>query len=152
MEIKASKFFSKDQQLQILTAIREAEESTSGEIRIHIETSCSEDVLDRGAWLFIKLGMHKTAARNGVLFYLAIKERKYAILGDAGINAIVPEDFWDNVNMLLQKNFIKGKFTEGLVEGIFMAGQQLKIHFPHMKDDINELPDELSFDNPDLYC
>ncbi len=152
MEIKASKFFSKDQQLQILTAIREAEESTSGEIRIHIETSCSEDVLDRGAWLFIKLGMHKTAARNGVLFYLAIKERKYAILGDAGINAIVPEDFWDNVNMLLQKNFIKGKFTEGLAEGIFMAGQQLKIHFPHMKDDINELPDELSFDNPDLYC
>jgi uncharacterized membrane protein len=152
MKIKASKFFSKDQQFQILTAIREAEESTSGEIRVHIETSCSEDVLDRGAWLFIKLGMHKTAARNSILFYLAIKERKYVILGDAGINAIVPEDFWDNVNMLLQKNFTKGKFTEGLVEGILMAGQQLKIHFPHMKDDINELPDELSFDNPDFYC
>ncbi len=151
MRIKASEFFTKDQQDQILAAIHEAEESTSGEIRVHIETSCIEDVLDRGAWIFMKLGMHKTEARNGILFYLAINERKYAIVGDSGIHSVVPRDFWDNINALLRETFREGKFTEGLVQGIRQAGQQLKIHFPHMEDDINELPDELSFDNPDLF-
>ena len=76
------------------------------------------DVLDRAAWLFKKLGMHKTAERNGVLFYLAVNDRKFAIIGDAGINAKVPAGFWDEISELLKKNFKEGKFTEGLSEGI----------------------------------
>jgi uncharacterized membrane protein len=144
--MKASTFFSKDQQAQILAAVKEAEMETSGEIRVHIESSLNGDVLDRAAWLFKKLGMHKTTERNGVLFYLAVNDRKFAIIGDAGINAKVPAGFWDDISELLKKNFKEGKFTEGLSEGILLAGKHLKMHFPHKSDDVNELPDEISFD------
>lgn len=147
--IKASSFFTKEQQIQILSAIKEAEEATSGEIRIHIETSLSGNVLDRAAWIFNRIGMHKTSDRNGVLFYLAVSNRQFAIIGDKGINSKVPEDFWEEVKELLRKNFTKGKFTEGLVEGIHLSGLQLKGNFPHKKDDVNELPDEISFDDTD---
>lgn len=144
--MKASSFFTKEQQAQILASVREAELETSGEIRVHIESSLKGDVLDRAAWLFKKLGMHKTAHRNGVLFYLAVNDKKFAIIGDAGINAKVHAGFWDDISDLLKKNFKEGKFTEGLSEGILLAGKHLKIHFPHRKNDVNELPDEISFD------
>lgn len=144
--MKASTFFTKEQQAQILAAVKEAENETSGEIRIHIETCCDEDVLDRAAWVFKKLGMHHTAERNGVLFYLAAGDRKFAVIGDSGINSKVPDGFWDDVKELLLKNFREGKFTEGLSAAIILAGTHLKKHFPHDKDDVNELPDDISFD------
>lgn len=146
--MKAALFFSKEQQSQILASVKEAEKDTSGEIRVHIETSCKEDILDRAAWVFDKLGMKKTAERNGVLFYLAVTDKKFAIIGDAGINARVPAGFWDEISALLQKNFRDGRITEGLSEGISLAGKQLKTHFPYKKDDVNELSDEISFDKP----
>jgi uncharacterized membrane protein len=144
--MKASSFFTKEQQEIILEAVKSAEKETSGEIRVHIETSCPEDVLDRAAWIFGKLGMNKTALRNGVLFYLAVADKKFAIIGDAGINTKVPSGFWDAISEILKKDFREGKFTEGLSTGILMAGEQLKAHFPYSKDDVNELPDEISFD------
>ena len=144
--MKASSFFSKEQQAQILASVREAEMETSGEIRVHIETYLTGEVLDRAAWVFKKLGMHKTADRNGVLFYLAVNDKKFAIIGDAGINAKVHAGFWNDISELLKKNFKDGKFTEGLSEGILLAGKHLMIHFPYRKDDVNELPDEISFD------
>lgn len=147
MEIKASTFFTREQQTQIRDAIKEAEGETSGEIRVHIETRLTGDVLDRAAWVFKKIGMHATENRNGVLFYLAVRNKKFAIIGDGGINAKVPENFWDITKSVLQKHFRSGKYTEGLVEGILMAGNQLKEHFPHKRDDVNELPDEISFDD-----
>ena len=144
--MKASSFFTEEQQAQILASVREAEKETSGEIRVHIETSFTGDVLDRAAWVFKKLGMHKTAERNGVLFYLAVSDRKFAIIGDAGINAKVIAGFWNDISDLLMKQFKEGKFTEGLSEGIILAGKQLQAHFPYKEDDVNELPDEISFD------
>jgi uncharacterized membrane protein len=144
--MKASTFFTKEQQAQILASVREAEKETSGEIRVHIETSFKGDVLDRAAWVFKKLGMHKTAERNGVLFYLAVSDRKFAILGDAGINAKVASGFWNDISNLLSEKFKEGKFTEGLSEGIVLAGKQLQTYFPYNKDDVNELPDDISFD------
>jgi uncharacterized membrane protein len=144
----ASSFFTEEEQSKILSAVKEAEEETSGEIRVHIETSCSGDVLDRAAWVFGKLGMHKTALRNGVLFYLAVVDKKFALIGDAGINAKVPIDFWDKAKEMMLTNFKAGNFTEGLSKGILMAGEQLKTHFPHQSDDMNELPNEISFDKP----
>jgi uncharacterized membrane protein len=143
--MKASTFFSKEQQAQILASVKEAEKATSGEIRVHIESSLKVDVLDRAAWLFKKLAMDKTAERNGVLFYLAVTDRKFAILGDAGINSKVPAGFWDEISELLKNNFREGKFAEGLSEGIIMAGNQLKKYFPCCEDDVNELPDDISF-------
>lgn len=144
--MKASSFFTEEQQAQILASVKEAEKETSGEIRVHIETSFTGEILDRAAWVFKKLDMHKTADRNGVLFYLAVNNRQFAIIGDAGINSKVPAGFWDEVSALLMKNFKEGKFTEGLAEGILLAGKQLSAHFPYLTDDKNELPDEISFD------
>ena len=144
--MKASSFFTEEQQAQVLAAVKEAEYDTSGEIRVHIETICNEDVLDRAAWIFKKLNMQNTAERNGVLFYLAVRDRKFAVIGDAGINSKVPVGFWDDVKDLLQTRFREGRFSDGLSEGIILAGSHLKKHFPYKKDDINELPDEISFD------
>ncbi len=144
--MKASTFFTPEQQEVIVRAIGEAEHSTSGEIRIHVETSCKANVLDEAAWLFKKAGMDKTADRNGVLIYLALKERSFAIIGDTGINAVVPPGFWDSIRDLMQQRFSEGRFAEGLAEGVLMAGEKLKEHFPVAIDDINELPDAISFD------
>lgn len=144
--MKASTFFTREQQEAIVRAIGEAEHATSGEIRVHIETSCKADVLDEAAWLFRKLDMHRTADRNGVLIYVALKEHKFAIIGDTGINAVVPPGFWDNIRDHMTQRFSEDLFTEGLTEGIIMAGGQLKEHFPYAKGDINELTDTISFD------
>jgi uncharacterized membrane protein len=137
--------FTKEQQARIVDAIKQAEHNTSGEIRVHIENRCKIDVLDRAANIFAKLKMHKTQLRNGMLFYLSIDDRKFAILGDAGINAKVPENFWDSVKEAVLEQFKIGNQTEGLIKGIIMAGEKLKTHFPYQKDDVNELSDEISF-------
>ena len=139
------KYFSEADKLQITNAIRVAEINTSGEIRVHIENKCVGDVLDRAAYIFEKLEMHKTALRNGVLFYLAMDDRKFAILGDAGINKEVAEDFWESTKEVVIKKLKEGKIAEGLANGIIKAGDQLKSHFPYQKDDINELSDDISF-------
>jgi uncharacterized membrane protein len=112
---------------------------------VHIEEKCRGEVLDRAANVFASLKMHKTKERNGVLFYLAVKDKKFAILGDVGINHLVPSDFWENIKQAMEAKFKNGAFTEGLCEGISMAGKKLKHHFPYQKDDTNELPDEISF-------
>ena len=139
-------FFSKEEKKQITDAIAQAELNTSGEIRLHVEGRCKIDVLDRAAYVFSQLNMHETAQRNGVLFYLAVYDRKFAILGDAGINQVVPANFWDEIKETMQAFFKEGKFTEGLSKGILMAGEQLKANFPYQSDDVNELSDEISFD------
>ncbi len=143
----AKNFFTAEQQEDILQAVRDAELNTSGEIRLHIETKCKGDVLDCAAFIFKKLGMHKTDQRNGVLFYLSIENRTFAVIGDAGINAVVPENFWESTKQLMINHFRENRFTEGLIEGISQAGLQLKKHFPYKTNDLNELPDELSFGN-----
>jgi uncharacterized membrane protein len=139
-------FFSKEEKKQITDAIAQAELNTSGEIRLHVEGRCKPDVLDRAAYVFEKLEMHKTAQRNGVLFYLAVYDRKFAILGDGGINKLVHEDFWDDIKMTMLGYFKEGKFADGLSKGILMAGEQLKANFPYQSDDVNELSDEISFE------
>jgi len=137
--------FTKEQQKMIVEAIKQAEHNTSGEIRVHIEKKCKIDVLDRAANVFAMLKMHKTELRNGVLFYLSVEDRKFAILGDVGINIKVPEDFWDSVKNTVLEQFKQDNQTEGLIKGILMAGEKLKVHFPYQKDDVNELSDEISF-------
>lgn len=138
-------FFTKAQQQEIISAIKRAELDTSGEVRLHVENECKGDVLDRASGIFAKLKMHKTKLRNGVLFYVAIHNRKFAILGDAGINAKVPEGFWDEIKLVILDKFKQGLYVEGLVNGIIMAGEKLKEHFPYNKGDINELSDDISF-------
>lgn len=139
------KYFTEENKLQITNAIRVAETNTSGEIRVHIENHCKTDVLDRAAYIFEKLEMHKTELRNGVLFYLAIKDHKFAILGDGGINVKVEDDFWECTKEIVIEKLKEGLYAEALSEGIIRAGEKLKEHFPYQADDVNELSDEISF-------
>ncbi|MEX0966426.1 MAG: TPM domain-containing protein [Bacteroidia bacterium] len=143
---EAKEFIGLDGRQVIEQAIREAEESTSGEIRVHIEARLEEEeVKDRAAHLFAALKMHKTKMRNGVLFYLAYEDHQFAILGDKGINQKVPDDFWEHIKDEMQAEFKQSRFAAGLAKGVEMAGEALKQYFPLKKDDINELPDEVSF-------
>ncbi len=142
---KAKDFFTKEQQDRIVAAVKEAELNTSGEIRVFIEDKCPDEVLDRAAFIFEQLEIHKTKERNGVLFYLAISHRKFAILGDVGINIKVKKDFWDEIKFEMVRHFKAHDFVTGLSKGIIMAGETLKSHFPHQIDDVNELPDEIVF-------
>lgn len=139
------KIFTGQQKALLKRAIEVAEMNTSGEIRVHMENRCPEDPMDRAVHIFAKLEMHKTIQRNGVLFYLALRDRKFVIIGDSGINAVVPDDFWENIKERALNLIRDGKITEGLAEGIRMAGEQLKFHFPCETDDKNELPDEISY-------
>ena len=137
-------FITTEDQEKIMEAIRIAENQTSGEIRVHMEKKCGQAVLDRAAEVFEKLGMHKTKLRNGVLFYLAWEDRKFAILGDAGINSVVPDNFWDEIKVRMQICFRSGHFVEGLCEGVELAGKKLREAFPRESDDDNELSDQIS--------
>ena len=138
---------TEDQQQEIIQHIKEAERQTSGEIRIHIEEKTKSDLdpLERAQQIFMKLDMHQTAQRNGVLFYVAIEARKFAICGDKGINAVVPADFWNSTRDAMREHFRQNDLVKGLCTGIEMAGIQLKTYFPRQSDDQNELPDEISF-------
>ncbi len=140
-----NKFLSKEEESKIVQAIQSAEHQTGGEIRVHIESICKGNVLDRAAWLFKSLKMHETALRNGVLIYLSTSDRKFAIIGDAGINAVVPSGYWDDVKGLMINNFQKGEIVQGFVVGIAKVGEKLKEFFPYQDDDVNELPDEISY-------
>jgi uncharacterized membrane protein len=142
----AKHFLSCEEQARIIEAILAAEAETSGEIRVHLSAdSCRSGVLNCAAHWFEHLKMHKTALRNGVLFFLSVKDRQFAIIGDAGINSLVPEDFWEDIKNTMSVRFKKGLFAEGLSEGIRIAGNRLKAHFPGQANDINELPNDLSF-------
>ncbi len=136
---------TKDDEADIKQAILNAELDTSGEIRVHLEDICPGDVLDRAAHVFEKLEMHKTQRRNGVLFYLAMKNRKFAVIGDVGINRVVPESFWDQLKMEMLNYFRENEFAEGLIYGIGRTADYLRKFFPYEKGDINELPDDISY-------
>ena len=138
-------FFNSEELSALHTSIHEAEKFTSGEIRLHVENVCKYDVLDRAADVFKELSMHKTELRNGVLFYLSVKDRKFAILGDAGINTKVPAGFWDSIKEIVLNHFKDGLYSKGLCEGIEKAGLKLSEHFPYSKDDVNELSNDISF-------
>jgi uncharacterized membrane protein len=137
-------FFSPEEQDRIISAIREAETQTSGEIRLFIEPHCKVDVLDRAAFIFNNLGIHNTKHRNGVLIYIAFEDKRFAIIGDAGINAVVENNFWDAIKEDMQKYFAEGKYAEGLSTGIHRSGDALKKYFPYVAGDKNELSDEIA--------
>lgn len=135
--------FDNENQARIKAAIQEAEKQTSGEIRVCAEKHCPEEILDRAAWYFDELGMQKTAARNGVLIYIALSDRQFAIIGDAGINAVVGNEFWNETRDTMISWFKKGELAEGLIAGIRKAGLALREHFPGTDGDRNELPDDI---------
>ena len=140
----ASSKFTKREREAIVDAIKRAEGRTSCEIRVHMEKHCRGDVLDRATDVFHTLKMNETADRNGVLIYLAVKERKTAVIGDVNINRRVVRNFWNDCYAAMASFFAKGDFTGGILEAVSMLETELKNHFPHYSGDVNELPDEIS--------
>ena len=138
---------NREEDHKIVEAIKQAELNTSGEIKVHIENYCRGDVEQRCLTVFNKLRLNETKLRNGVLIYLAVKDRKLAILGDEGINKVVEYGFWNDVKDLMLSHFKDGRFTEGLEQGILRCGEKLKTYFPYQTDDINEIPDDISYEN-----
>ncbi|GAA0755772.1 TPM domain-containing protein [Psychroflexus lacisalsi] len=142
--MKVSEFISPEDEKEIIEAIKEAELNTSGEIRVHIEHECTGDRFDHALEIFEKLEMHKTELSNGVLIYVSIDDHQLVILGDKGINDVVPKGFWESTKDEIINQFKKNNYKQGLVNGILEAGKQLKQHFPFQSDDTNELDNEIS--------
>lgn len=142
-------YFTEQRRKHIVDAIREAELNTSGEIRVHVDRHCGGDVMQRALAVFKKLKMEDTRQHNGVLIYVAMQSHKTAIIGDKGVNAVVPPDFWNDIVADMVKMFAQGQFEEGISDAVGAVGQVLKKHFPYQDDDINELPDEISLGDDD---
>ena len=143
----AINILNREEDRRVVEAIRQAELNTSGEIKVHIENSCKGDVEQRSLAVFNKLKLNKTKLRNGVLIYLAVRDHKFAILGDKGINDVAEDGFWNDVKDLMLGHFKEGRFAEGLEQGIQRCGEKLKAYFPYQSDDINEIPDDISYEN-----
>ena len=143
----AINILNREEDRRVVEAIKQAELNTSGEIKVHIENHCRGKVEERSLYLFNRLKMHETAQHNGVLIYLAVKDHQFAILGDEGINKVVGADFWNDVRDLMATEFKQGRFAEGLEQGILRCGEKLKTYFPYQSDDVNEIPNEISYEN-----
>ena len=144
----ASGFFTVQEDQQLLNALKDAELRSGGEVRIHLENNCRiEDPVERAVEVFNDLNMSATKHRNGVLFYMAIQDSKYAVIGDQGINDKVPRGYWAFLRDRMQNYFIKEAYVEGLLDSIEDVTRHLEKHFPYPSDDTNELSDEISTDN-----
>jgi len=142
--MNAEEFLTAQEEKRIVEAIRKAEKNTSGEIRVHLESSIKKPSLQHAQEVFKLIGMQNTKEDNGVLFYVDVANNVFAVLGDKGINKVVPNNFWDSVKDKVINAFKEQKYADGLVAGILEVGNKLKQYFPYQSDDINELPDEIS--------
>jgi uncharacterized membrane protein len=144
--MEAKRFINQLNDGKIVAAIAEAESGTSGEIRVFVTEHEAADALKEARTQFTRMGMEKTAERNGVLIYVAPKSQTFAVVGDAGVHAKCGENFWDATAAKMQTSFKEEKFVEGLIEGIRSVGEILGRHFPRKGDDWNELPDSVERD------
>ncbi len=142
---KTEDFLTKAEEQEIVQAIVEAEKNTSGEIRVHIEENNTKPPVERAQEVFHILKMDETELKNGVLFYICMQTKSFAIIGDQGIDKLVEDDFWDCTKDLVISHFKKGEFKLGLINGILRAGERLKKYFPYNhENDTNELSNEIS--------
>lgn len=142
---KTEEFLTKAEEQEIVDAIVIAEKNTSGEIRVHIEEDNTKPPVERAQEVFHLLKMDETELKNGVLFYICMLSKSFAVIGDKGINDLVEPDFWNSTKDHVIEKFKEGKYKDGLVKGILEAGEQLKKHFPYDHDnDTNELSNEIS--------
>lgn len=144
---KKKEFFSKEENEKIVAAIRNAEQSTSGEVRVFAESKCKFiDPLDRAVEIFSELKMGDTKDHNAVLLYVALKDRQLAIYADSGIHQKVGIKFWEEAVNKILLHFDKENYANGIVQCITEIGDALKENFPYNKEtDKNELPDEIIF-------
>ena len=143
------RFLKPEEEARLLAAIERAESKTSGEIRVHIEGRCPGDPLPAARRRFARLGMSGTAERNGVLFYVAARDRKFSVVGDEGIHLHVGDPFWNRLRDGLRERFARGEFAAGLEQAIGEVAEELSHAFPRRSGDVNELPDSISYSGPE---
>jgi uncharacterized membrane protein len=137
-------FFALDEKSAISHAIASAENRTSGEIRVHVARDSRGRPRSAAEVSFVALGMHATAARNGVLIYISVADHCFAIIGDKGIDRVVPTGFWDDVTAEMQGHFGRRQFAAGTIAAVLRIGQKLHEFFPRERGDVNELSNEIS--------
>jgi len=142
---KVESFLTANDEAEIIEAIRVAENNTSGEIRVHLEPHCPKDAFVRAQEVFEFLHMDNTRNSNGVLIYVAVEDHTLVILGDEGIDKVVPDDFWEITKNVIITHFKNGNTKQGLVDGILKAGEQLRKYFPYYVGSTDELPNTISF-------
>ena len=146
----AERLFRAEDFTAMADAVRAAEAATSAEIRVHLERRVHRlplqrpDALRRATKVFTHLGMHLTAERHGVLIYLAVEDRKLAIVGDEGIHRHVGDAYWETVRDLMIARLREGRALEAVLAGVAEVGRVLARHFPRRPDDKNELSDQVS--------
>jgi uncharacterized membrane protein len=139
--------FLDESDLQTVAAtVAAAEARTSAEIRVHLDARCPGEALARAALVFEQLGMHATAAHNGVLIYVSIEDHKLAVLGDRAIHERVGQAYWDDLVQAVLAHFHREQFREGLVHAVAEVGTALRRHFPRRPDDVDELPDRVNIE------
>jgi len=141
----AWKPFTEAEEKRIVAAVKEAENNTSGEIRVHVDRYCKTNPLLKAQNLFVHLKLNETELKNGVIIYVSMDDKQVAVYGDQGINDVVEPDFWNTTLQKMTDLFKTGPIVEGICAGLNEAGQRLKTHFPKSNNDINELPDEISY-------
>ncbi len=140
-----SNFLTNKEMASLVEAIQTAENQSSGEIRIHIDSNTESNNAEMAFDVFKTLCMDKTAERNAVLFHVNFEKKYLTIIGDEGIHKKVQQRFWDKMHDYVTSEFAKGKFYEGLKSAVLETGIELKKHFPINGDNPNELPNEISF-------
>jgi uncharacterized membrane protein len=144
---KKKSFFNEEDNRLVVKAIRHAEQRTSGEVRVFVESRCSwVDAIDRAAEIFFTLKMEKTEQRNAVLVYVAVKDRQLAVFGDEGIHNKVGTEYWNKLVGEMLATFSGSNYAKGIAECVIQIGDALHTNFPFDKStDKNELPDEIVF-------
>lgn len=143
---RKQKFFDAEEQALIASAIRKAERSTSGEIRVYVESRCSYmDALDRAVELFGQMGMQETKERNAVLVYVAVRDHQLAVFGDEGIHQKVGTEYWQQEVGKMIRDFNRDDYAKGIADCVEDIGQALQHHFPYTNQDKNELSDDIAF-------
>jgi uncharacterized membrane protein len=131
---------------RLVAAIQAAESQTSGEIKVHVEARCpGGDAMARARELFAKLGLTRTRERNGVLIYVAVSDRRFALFGDQGIHEEVGSPFWSEAASAMSQAFSRGAFADGIAGAIESVGKRLTARFPRPPGErVNQLSDEIS--------
>ncbi|HEV2055132.1 MAG TPA: TPM domain-containing protein [Methylomirabilota bacterium] len=135
---------SDDDLAAITRAVTEAEGHTSAEVRVHFDHSCEGDALQQAIKVFERLGMHRTAARNGVLVYVSVTDRKLAVIGDKGIHERVGEAYWQGLVDAVRERLRQQQSRDGLIHALAEVGRELGRHFPRRPGDKNELSNDVS--------
>lgn len=141
----ARNFLTNQQIASLVEAIQSAEEHSTGEIRVHIDSNTDIDNAKTAFKVFEELCMGKTAERNAVLFHVNFEQKYLTIIGDTGIHEKVHQSYWDHLHDFMTSEFAKGNYYKALKSAILETGLELKKHFPVTGENPNELPNEITF-------